>query len=315
MDTRQPLNALAVSLMLMLCLIWGLQQITLKATATDISPVLQIALRSGIGAVLVWLFVLVRGTALNFADGSWRPGLVGGALFALEFLLVGQAVRHTTAAHLVVFLYTAPVFAALGLHWKLPSERLTTLQWVGIALAFGGIVVTFLSRSGHDPAGFSAMLLGDTLALLAGAAWGATTVVIRTTRLASLPATQTLLYQLITAFVLLLIAAIALDQTTFNPTPQVWASLAFHSIVVSFISFLIWFWLLRHYLASRLGVFSFLTPLFGVILGAWLLREPVEPGFLLGSLLVLAGILLVSGHQLVAKLATTAQKRIRAPGC
>jgi len=314
-DTRQPLNALAVSLMLMLCLIWGLQQITLKATATDISPVLQIALRSGIGAVLVWLFVLVRGTALNFADGSWRPGLVGGALFALEFLLVGQAVRHTTAAHLVVFLYTAPVFAALGLHWKLPSERLAPLQWVGIALAFGGIAVTFLSRSGQDPAGFSTMLLGDTLALLAGAAWGATTVLIRTTRLASLPATQTLLYQLVTAFVLLLIAAIALDQTTFNPTPQVWASLAFQSIVVSFISFLIWFWLLRHYLASRLGVFSFLTPLFGVVLGAWLLHEPVEPGFLLGSLLVLAGILLVSGHQLVAKLATTARKRIRAPGC
>jgi drug/metabolite transporter (DMT)-like permease len=300
--------------MLMLCLIWSLQQITLKATATDISPILQIALRSGIGAVLVWLFVLVRGTRLNFADDSWRPGLLGGALFALEFLLVGQAVQHTTAAHLVVFLYTAPVFAALGLHWKLPSERLATLQWVGIALAFGGIAVTFLSRSGQDAAGFSTMLLGDTLALLAGAAWGATTVVIRTTRLAGLPATQTLLYQLIAAFVLLLIAALALDQTTFNPTPQVWASLAFHAIVVSFISFLIWFWLLRHYLASRLGVFSFLTPLFGVILGAWLLREPVEPGFLFGSLLVLAGILLVSGHQLVARLATAARKRVQPPG-
>jgi drug/metabolite transporter (DMT)-like permease len=300
--------------MLMLCLIWSLQQITLKATATDISPILQIALRSGIGAVLVWLFVLVRGTRLNFADGSWRPGLLGGALFALEFLLVGQAVQHTTAAHLVVFLYTAPVFAALGLHWKLPSERLATLQWVGIALAFGGIAVTFLSRSGQDAAGFSTMLLGDTLALLAGAAWGATTVVIRTTRLAGLPATQTLLYQLIAAFVLLLIAALALDQTTFNPTPQVWASLAFHAIVVSFISFLIWFWLLRHYLASRLGVFSFLTPLFGVILGAWLLREPVEPGFLFGSLLVLAGILLVSGHQIVARLATAARKRVQPPG-
>ncbi len=132
---------------------------------------------------------------------------------------------------------------------------------------------------------------------MAGAAWGITTVVVRTTRLAHLPATQTLLYQLVCAFVLLLVAAFALGQTTFNPTALVWASLGFQSVAVAFASFLVWFWLLRHYLASRLGVFSFLTPLLGVLLGAWLLDEPVEPSFLFGALLVVAGILMVSAHQ------------------
>lgn len=42
---------------------------------------------------------------------------------------------------MVVFLYTAPIFAALGLHWRLPAERLAPLQWLGIALAFCGIVI------------------------------------------------------------------------------------------------------------------------------------------------------------------------------
>ena len=65
--------------------------------------------------------------------------------------------------------------------------------------------------------------------------------------------------------------------------------------MVSFASFLVWFWLLRHYLASRLGVFSFLTPLFGILLGAWLLSEPIEPSFLMGAVPVLLGIVLVSG--------------------
>jgi drug/metabolite transporter (DMT)-like permease len=73
------------------------------------------------------------------------------------------------------------------------------------------------------------------------------------------------------------------------------ASLAFHVLVVSFASFLVWFWLLRKYLASRLGVFSFLTPLFGIVFGAWLLNEPIEASFLLGALPVLLGIILVSG--------------------
>ncbi|HEX5515522.1 MAG TPA: DMT family transporter [Gammaproteobacteria bacterium] len=303
MDSRRSLDAQAVGLMLILCLIWSMAQITLKATAADFSPVLQIALRSGVGAVLVAAFMLTQQGGVRLDGRAWRPGLLVGFLFALEFLLVGEGLRYTTASHLVVFLYTAPVFAALGLHWKLPSERLAPAQWVGIALAFSGIALTFLGRNSGGNSIAADMLRGDLLAVMAGAAWGATTVVIRASRLANLPATQTLLYQLLGGFVLLLLCAFALGQTTFNPTPVALASLAFQSVVVSFASYLAWFWLLRHYLASRLGVFSFLTPLLGVLLGAWLLHEPVEADFLLGALLVVTGIVLVSGYGWLRQLA------------
>jgi drug/metabolite transporter (DMT)-like permease len=221
--------------------------------------------------------------------------VVVGLLFGFEFLLVGEGLRHTSASHMVVFLYTAPVFAALGLHWKLPAERLGAVQWLGIALAFGGIALAFLGRSPGAAAVPGNPLWGDFLGLLAGMAWGATTVAVRSTTLARAPATQTLLYQLVGAFVLLMAAAWASGQAHFNPTPQVWASLVFHSLIVSFASFLVWFWLLRKYLASRLGVFSFMTPLFGMVFGAWLLSEPIERSFLLGAFPVLIGIVLVSG--------------------
>lgn len=298
MDSRKPLDPTAVSLMLLLCLIWSMQQIALKATAADFSPVLQIALRSGIGALLVATLMFFRRERLTTSHGIWKIGGLAGGLFALEFLLVGEAVRHTSAGHVVVFLYTAPVFAALGLHWKLPNERLAPLQWFGVALAFAGIAVTFLL--GASEAHVGNMLWGDFLALLGGAAWGSTTVLIRTTRLSSLPATQTVLYQLLMGFALLLPLAVLSGHTTFNSTPLVWLSLGFNSLIVSFASFLIWFGLLRRYLASRLGVLSFLTPLFGVALGAWLLAEPIEPGFVAGALLALTGIVLVSGYGWIA---------------
>ncbi len=298
MDTRKALDGQAIGLMLMLCLVWGLQQVVLKATAADIAPIFQIALRSGVAAVLVGLVMVARGERMRIVDGTWRAGLLVGALFGFEFLLVGEGLRHTSASHMVVFLYTAPIFAALGLHWKLPSERLGVAQWLGIALAFGGLAIAFFGRNSGAPSSASSNVLwGDFLGLLAGAAWGATTVVIRCTKLAAAPATQTLLYQLVAAFVLLLIASIGTGQAHFNPTPAVWASLLFHSVVVSFASFLLWFWLLRKYLASRLGVFSFMTPLFGVVLGAWLLQEPLEASFLVGAVPVLIGIVLVSGRR------------------
>lgn len=297
MDTRKALDGQAIGLMLMVCFVWGLQQVVLKATAADISPIFQIALRSGVAAMLVGLVIVARGERIRISDGTWRAGLLVGSLFGLEFLLVGEGLKHTTASHMVVFLYTAPIFAALGLHWKLASERLNRLQWLGIALAFGGLAIAFFGRSSGAPSNATSNILwGDFLGLMAGAAWGATTVVIRCSKLSAAPATQTLLYQLVAAFALLLIASIATGQAHFNPTPAVWASLLFHAVVVSFASFLVWFWLLRKYLASRLGVFSFMTPLFGIVLGAWLLKEPIEASFLIGAVPVLLGIVLVSGR-------------------
>lgn len=294
MDSRKALDGQAMGIMVVLCLIWGLQQVVLKAAAADVTPLLQIALRSGIAALLVGLMMAGRHERMDWT--TWRPGLLVGILFAAEFFLVGEGLRFTSASHMVVFLYTAPVFVALGLHWKLPAERLAPLQWLGVACAFGGIVITFFGRDQSAGGEWADILRGDLLALLAGIAWAATTVAVRLSGLARLPATQTLLYQLVLGCLLLLLAALWLGQLRFNPTPVAWGSLLFQGIVVSFASYLAWFWLLRYYLASRLGVFSFLTPVFGVAFGVVLLDEPLEASFIAGALLVCIGIVLVSGH-------------------
>lgn len=286
--TAGPLDARAGGLMLLLCFLWGLQQVSLKAVAEQASPMLMVALRSGIALLLLAALMRRRGEALD--RRRWAAGAAAGSLFGLEFLLVSVALQMTQASHVVVFLYTSPLFTALGLHWRLPAERLDGRRWAGIALAFAGIALAFLDGVARD----GSALLGDLLAVMAGLAMGATTVTIRCTRLAEAPATETLFYQLLGALVLLLPSAWLTGQWRFEPTLTVWAHLGFQSLVVSFASFLTWFWLLRRYLASRLGAFTFLTPLFGVLLGVWLLGEALAPSFVAGSLLVLAGIALVS---------------------
>jgi len=292
---RSALDARATGVMTLLCLVWSLQQVSLKAIAGQASPMLMIALRSLVALLLLAALMRWRGEAPE--RGRWGPGAAVGGLFALEYLLVAEALRLTHASHVVVFLYTAPIFAALGLQWRLPAERLRLVQWAGIALAFGGIALAFLGGAGAlSGGGAGRALLGDALALLAGAAWGATTVTIRCSSLTHAPATETLLYQLLGAFVCLLPAAWLTGQWRFEPTVLVWAHLGFQSLVVSFASFLAWCWLLRRYLAAQLGVFSFLTPLFGVVLSVWLLGESLEPRFVAGGGLVLAGIGLVSGQ-------------------
>ncbi len=114
-----------------------------------------------------------------------KAGALVAVLFSLEFFLLAQALQLTSASHAVVLLYTAPIFVALGLHWKLPSERLTLLQWTGIGIAFIGIVVTFIRPQQIGANTFQQqMLWGDLYALAAAIAWAATTLTVRLSSLA-----------------------------------------------------------------------------------------------------------------------------------
>lgn len=201
MGERKGLNARASVLMIVLCIVWGLQQVVLKIAAADISPIMQIAIRSGLSALLVFpLIQLQQGTHLYSKAYLW-PGIWLAFLFSAEFLLVAQALILTSASHTVVLLYTAPIFVALGLHWKLPSERLSKVQWSGILIAFVGIVTTFIGRENLLEQGLGQVLWGDLLALLAGIMWALTTISLRLSKLNEAHPTQTLFYQLLGGFV------------------------------------------------------------------------------------------------------------------
>jgi drug/metabolite transporter (DMT)-like permease len=295
MSDRKPLDAFATLVMVALCLCWGFQQISVKLIAADITPVMQMGLRSAVAALVLGAFTLRREGRAAFTDGSLAAGLLVGALFAAEFLCIALGLVLTSASHMVVFLYSAPIFAALGLHLVRPDERLRPLQWAGVLLAFGGIAVSFLAGGGSVT---RAMLAGDALGLLAGLAWGLTTVAIRGSKLADAPAVRTLFYQVAFAGVALIAFAAVRGQTAIHLTPAVVGHLAFQIVMITLISYVIWFWLLRTYLASRLSILSFLTPLFGVGFGVAVLHERLEPSFIAGALLVLGGIVLVSGSDL-----------------
>lgn len=293
MALRKPLDLFAVTVMVALCALWGSQPISVKLIAGDVAPLMQMGLRSGIAALVLGALTIAREGPRAFSDGTFRAGLLIGLLFAAEFLFIAQGLVLTSASHLVVFLYSAPIFSALALHMRFVDERLSPLQWTGVAVAFGGMAVSFLGGGSMS----RDMLLGNGLGLLAGLAWGLTTVVIRVSKLSEALAVKTLFYQVAFAGVTLLGLAALVGQTGMNLTPKVLLHLGYQTVVITLISYVVWFWLLRHYLASRLSILSFLTPLFGVVFGVMILNEPLEPPFVMGAILVLVGVSLVSGAE------------------
>lgn len=293
--TRLPLDPFACGLMLLLCIVWGFQQVSIKLVEQDVAPVLQLAIRSGIAALVLGAITLWREGRGAFGDGTLLPGLGVGLLFTLEFFFISEGLVRTSASHIAVFLYTAPIFAALGLHLILPEERLSPIQWLGVLVAFGGIALAFLGKPGNA----AGSLFGDALGICAAIAWGATTVLIRGSCLSEAAPVKTLFYQLGVAGVVLLAVAAATGRLGLVPSDRALLSLGFQVVVVALISYLGWFWLLRRYLASRLSMLSFMTPLFGVGFGVLVLGEPLDSSFIFGGLLVLGGLLLVTGAELL----------------
>jgi drug/metabolite transporter (DMT)-like permease len=291
-SAARPLDAVATVLAVVLCLSWGFNQVAIKLALPEIPPLVQAAFRSTFGALIVVLWARGRGVKLTESDGTLVPGLIAGVLFALEFLLIFRGLTWTSASRASLFIYTAPFFVVIGARWLLPSDRFDRWQWLGLCLSFAGIVVVFgVPTPGGDPN----ELIGDLMLVLAGAAWGATTLVIKASRLAHAPFEKTLLYQLIVSAPMLALYAHASGERVVEP-PSTLAvgSLLYQTFWVVAVTYLAWFALIQRYSASRVSVFTFLTPLFGVAAGHVVLGEPLTPAFALAVALVVAGLVLVN---------------------
>jgi len=139
------------------------------------------------------------------------------------------------------------------------------------------------------------MLTGDCMLLGAAVFWGSVTVVIKASPLAHISPSKTLLYQLGVSAPILFLASLALGEGGIrNLSPVVTASLIYQIVWVAFITYIVWFWLIRKYPVFRIAPFTFLTPLFGVMAGAFFLGEPVTFFLICALVLVGTGIYLVN---------------------
>lgn len=289
---KNHLDGLALSLLLTCCLFWGFQQVLVKATVPEMAPVFQAWLRFALAAVLLWGWCRWRGVPLLQPDGALGWGLLAGTLFAGEFVCIYVGLQYTTASRLTVFLYTSPFWVALILPRFLPTERLRRVQWLGLVLAFGGVLAALGEQLGAGPGG---QWLGDLLGLTAGLMWGLTTVVLRSTPLGRVGPEKQLFYQTSLSVALLPLVSLALgEHWAWPPSPFALGSVALQAAVGAFASYLTWMWVLGHYPATKVSAFVFLTPVFALAVGAGWLGEAVTPGLIGALALVGTGIVLVN---------------------
>lgn len=293
-DRKHHLDPLAVTLLVACCAFWGFQQILIKLASREMAPLWQASIRMVGATVLLWLWCRWRGVALFARDGTLGAGLLAGLLFAGEFVCIYLGLQHTSVSRLTVFLYTSPFVVALLVPRVIPSETLRRIQWVGLVLAFSAVAVAFSEGFlHHSPV--AGQWKGDAMGLAGGVLWGLTTLTIRASRLATASAEKTLFYQLAVTALVCPLLSLALGETWgWGYSALAWGSVFLQTAVGAFASYLVWMWMLRHYPATHISTFTFLTPVFALVFGVLLLGEPPTAQLIIALAAVATGIVLVS---------------------
>jgi drug/metabolite transporter (DMT)-like permease len=290
-SAERPLGPAAIALMLLLCLSWGFNQVSVKLVLPDIPPMLQATIRSVVALPLLMLIARLRGVKIFASDGTLGAGLFAGVLFGLEFVMIFLGISLTAASRAAVFLYTAPFFVALG-SYQFLGERLRASQWGGLGLSFAGVA---LAIGVPQPNVDARVLLGDLLTVGGAAMWAATTLLVKATPLRWAPPEKALGYQVAVSIPMLAFAVwISGETLTRVPGPLSLWLMAYQSIWVVGLTFLLWFSMVKTYSASKLSAFTFITPLFGVVASYFILHDTLTLTFGVAALLVIAGLYLVN---------------------
>jgi drug/metabolite transporter (DMT)-like permease len=281
-------GAIDIALLLM-TVIWGINAVVVKATYAQIPPMAFMAIRFMLAGSLLLAVAWIAERSLYIQRRHWglllATAMVGTGLYQPLFL---TGLSMTTASNTALILAASPAFVAL-LNRALGRELLSARGWVGIALAFVGIVLIVEGGGGLEIG--SEVFVGDVLILLGTFLWASYTVLAAPLMRTYSPLRVTALTTAIGALPLILLgapAAAALQRH--EVAAWGWAGLIFSAVFAIVVAYIIWNNGVQKIGGARTALYSNLVPVIGTIAAAVFLGEAITPLKVVGAAVIFFGL-------------------------
>ena len=276
--------------------VWGTTFVWTKLLIINgLSPAQIFTLRFIIAYVLLTGFSLWRGRHKWLSD-NWRDeltmmalGLTGGSMY---FLTENESLRFTTATNTSLIVCSCPLFAMLIIALFYRSERFSARQVWGSIVALAGMAAVVLN--GHFVLHLSP--LGDTLAFSACLCWALYTLLMKPVmgRYPAMFITRKVFFYGILTILPYYIFVPDMPSWDVLMRPEVALNLLFLGSVASMLCYLTWSWCMKGLGAVICTNWVYVNPI-TTIIAAWLiLDEQITVYFLIGSILIIAGMYLSS---------------------
>ena len=272
----------------LLAALWGASFLFTRMAAPAFGPLLIADLRTAIAALVLLSLLAWRGGVAELAPNALRLLLLGAFNSAIPFTLFAYAVLSITAGLASILNATVPLFAAL-VAWLWLRERLTSLQWLGLAIGFAGV----LWLSG-DSAGFKPGDRGWAIAagLLASVSYGISGNLAKRYFAHIRPLAVATGSQIAAAALLLPVTLFYLPPQT--PSPPDWSAIIALGVFCTGIAYALYFRLIARIGPTKTMAVTFLIPAFAILWGVLFLAESVTWVMLGGCAVILTGTALAT---------------------
>jgi len=291
----KPLDRRALVLVLLTVALWGGNPVATRYAVESLPPITVSGLRflMATGVMLVWC--RLERTSFRVTRRQWGPIVIAGTLLFLQITAFTVGTALTSSSNTSLYVNTF-VFWVVGLeHFVTRADRLNSTRWTGLFVAAAGVVLLLAQTAAFRTEQRDLPSLGGDAVLLFSAFLLGLKFIYTKHALKVIGPTELIFWHDIVAVAQFAVAAALLEQPDFaRITPSAAAGLAYQGLLVGGVCFALQAHLLKKHSASQIAVFSFATPLVGVLLGALFRGDRLSPGLLIAGAAVAVGIYLVN---------------------
>ena len=284
---RKNLSFKSASLDFLLSFLWGGHPTALKAALPYAPPIRQGWMRFVVSAIVIFLWTRHKKISLIPTKSELKPLFQLGVLFSVQLLFLNIGISKTSVSSSVILNSTYPIWVITLGHFFIRGDNFTLLKFLGVLVAYLGIVVTYFDSFGN-----SNFILGNSFCLASGFLLGVRTIFLAKGS-ESINPMKLLMAQAFFGSIVFIFLSLIFENDPYSFSIILLLSILYQGAIVAGFNFIANIWLLKNYKPSQVTVIHLSQPIFGIIIGCVVLGENIGLLVLLGAALVILGSILV----------------------
>ncbi|MCU1298062.1 MAG: Permease of the drug/metabolite transporter superfamily [Acidobacteriaceae bacterium] len=275
--------------------VWGSTYLGIRVGVHEVPPFLLAAIRFTFAGLVLYAWMRLKGTPAPSLK-EWKGAFfLGTLMFLVDYGSLFWAEQRVPSGIAAVILASIPLFITLLEIIFLRTQRLTVRLAVGLLVGLLGVSVLMAKSVSLGEASLDRV--GVCAILVAAVGWSVGTIL---TRKLTLPASKPMsaaAQMLLGGLQLFVLTAVSGEFSGFhllNVSPLAWFALVYLIVFGSLIGFTAYVWLLHYESPTMVGTYAYVNPVVAVAVGYFLGGETVGPRTILGTLLVLASVLMIT---------------------
>lgn len=271
---------------------WGTAGVATRiALDQDVTPYRLASYRAGLAVVVVLIFIGLRARRFPRGSATWRVGLVMGTTnLAAPFIFTTLALQHAGAGFLGLMTALIPLVTAGVAHFTPLDERLSAIKSAGLLVGFSGVVVLMLSgdsglADGGNPVLAGLLGFGAVVSISVGGLYAK----YRAGEYQSIDVTG---IQHALGAIIILGVTLLVEGGPRTETAVAWTAVGYMALMSSFLPMMLYYWMLRQVSVTYASMAGYIIPPIAITAGVIALDERLQPGIIVGGILIFVGVLL-----------------------